>query len=227
MHDISIRPYQKEDREALRQICCDVADRGGPIESFFPDREIAADLLTQYYTDYEPQSSFVAVNQGRVVGYINCSLDNRRYGLVLLWILMPQLLAKAIKRGLFFKPQVQEMFKGALKNWRRLFSWRKKSFHSHQGHIHIGIAADSRGKGAAKQLVSALIEYSQGRGIDELTASVHGGNEKAVSFFESQGFVVRERNSMVIIRNGKEEHYYSFIYGKTIQTPNTLVSAAL
>lgn len=54
MNNINIRPYNLKDRAALRTLCCDVADRGGPIENFFPDRDFAADLLTGYYTDYEP-----------------------------------------------------------------------------------------------------------------------------------------------------------------------------
>ena len=78
-----IRLYQKSDREALRRICCDVADRGGPIENFFPDRVLVADLLMNYYADYEPEASFVAENSGELVGYINGCFDNRRYGLVM------------------------------------------------------------------------------------------------------------------------------------------------
>lgn len=225
MENLIIRPYQKQDRQALRTICCDVADQGKPIENIFPDREIAADLLTNYYTDYEPQSTFVAVSGNQVVGYINGCLDNRRYGLVLFWLLIPKLLVKGFKRGLFFKPQIQQMIGGALKNWRRLFTWRKKSFHSHQGHMHIGVDGTCRGKGVGRQLISALVEYAAGKGIDELTASVHGANEAGIKFFESQGFVIKERNSMVQVKQGKEEQYVSFIYAKKIDPTNILASS--
>ena len=145
MNNINIRPYQPEDRFSLRTLCCDVADRGGPIERFFPDREVAADLLTRYYTDVEPESSFVALEEGRLIGYINGCMDNRRYGLAMFWLLMPILLAKAFKHGLFFHKDIHQLLGGALKNWRRIFVWRKASFHSHQGHLHIGIAGDCRG----------------------------------------------------------------------------------
>ena len=63
------------------------------LKIFFPDRDVAGDLLTKYYTDYEPQSTFVAECDGRLIGYINGCMDNRRYGLVMFWILMPALLA--------------------------------------------------------------------------------------------------------------------------------------
>ena len=216
MNKIIIRSFKVEDRSALRTLCCDVADRGSPIENFFPDRDVAADLLTKYYTDYEPQSTFVALCDDRVVGYINGCMDNRKYGLVVFWLLMPALLVKAFKRGIFFRSDVHQLLRGMVKNWRRIFVWRKKSFHSHQGHLHIGIAKDFRGQHTGRNLVKTLVGYAAGLGIGELTASVHGANQAAGTFFEAQGFVVRDRYPMVLIRDGKEEHYHSLLYVKTI-----------
>ncbi len=216
MDDIIFRPYVPADREALRALCCDVADRGGPIEGFFPDREVAADLLTSYYTDYEPQASFVAFSGGRLAGYINGCMDNRRYGLVMFWLLMPALLLKAVKRGVFGHASVLQLLAGMLKNWRRIISWRKKSFHSYQGHLHIGIARDFRGQGIGRHLLEALTAYAQGLGMVELAASVHEANQAAADFFAGQGFQVRERYPMVQVRAGKEEHYHSLLYVKTL-----------
>jgi len=216
MNKIDIRPFKAQDKASLRLLCCDVADRGGPIENFFPDRDVAGDMLTKYYTDYEPESTFVAVSDQRLAGYINGCMDNRRYGLVMFWLLMPAMLIKAFKRGLFFKPEIHQLLRGSLKNWRRIFVWRKSSFHSHQGHLHIGIAADFRGQQVGRKLINALVEHALVQGITELAASVHDANKEAADFFEKQGFVVRERYPMVLIRDGKEEHYHSLLYVKTI-----------
>ena len=218
MNKINIRPYKADDLDSLRTLCCDVADRGAPIENFFPDRDVAADLLTKYYTDYEPQSTFVAECDGRIVGYINGCMDNRRYGLVMFWLLMPPLLIKAFKGGIFSRPEIRQLLRGSLKNWRRIFVWRKKSFHSHQGHLHIGIANGFRGQQIGRNLINTLAEYALQMGIGELTASVHDANKAAGIFFETQGFVVRERYPMVLIRDGKQEHYHSLLYVKTIST---------
>ena len=217
MNKINIRPYKTEDRNALRTLCCNVADSGGPIENFFPDREVAEDMLTKYYTDYEPESTFVAYCDGRLAGYINGCMDNRRYGLVTFWLLMPALLLKAFKRGVFFRPEIHELLRGALKNWRRVFVWRKKSFHSHQGHLHIGIAGDFRGQQVGRDLLNTLVTHAAGMNIVELAASVHDGNKAACVFFDKQGFVVRERYPMIMIRDGKEEHYHSLSYVKKIK----------
>jgi GNAT superfamily N-acetyltransferase len=216
MTDINIRPYKREDRAALRTLCCDVADRGGAIENFFPDRDLAADMLTTYYTDYEPESTFVAVCGGRLVGYINGCMDNRRYGLVMFWLLGPALLIKAFKRGIFFHPQIRQLLRGVVKNWRRIFVWRKRSFHSHQGHLHVGICADLRGRSIGSRLMDALVEHAAKSGIGELAASVHDANKAAASFFESKGFAAAERYPMILIRDGKEEHYHSVLYVKSM-----------
>lgn len=66
--------------------------------------------------------------------------------------------------------------------------------------------------------MSALVNYSKGVGIVELAASVHDANKAASSFFETQGFSVRERHPMILIRDGKEEHYQSLLYVKNITT---------
>src|SRR3989442_159990 len=48
---MQVRLYEPRDRAAVREICCDTADSGEPVETFFPDREGFADVLTRYYTD--------------------------------------------------------------------------------------------------------------------------------------------------------------------------------
>jgi ribosomal protein S18 acetylase RimI-like enzyme len=216
LYMITIRPFHKEDRAMVRKICCDVADRGEPIENIFPDREFAADLLTNYYTDYEPESSFVAENDGQVVAYINGCIDNRRYGLALLFLIIPKLIVKGLVRGVFFRPEVGQMVKGMFKNWRRLFTWRKQSFHSHQGHLHIGVAQGARGQKVGKKLVDALLAYAQAQHMGEIAASVHDGNTSACRFFEGLGFKPRERYPMMMAQGDSFKEYHSISYVKTI-----------
>ncbi|MDX6767501.1 MAG: GNAT family acetyltransferase [Candidatus Methylacidiphilales bacterium] len=67
---IHVRFYRAEDRERIRQICCDTGFLGQPIDPVFQDRELFADYLTAYYTDIEPESSVVLEAEGRVQGYI-------------------------------------------------------------------------------------------------------------------------------------------------------------
>src|SRR6266568_8726897 len=66
----SIRSYQASDRGAVRKLCCETGFLGDPIDPVFQDRELFADFLTSYYTDKEPESSFVLEIDGEIRGYL-------------------------------------------------------------------------------------------------------------------------------------------------------------
>ena len=200
----------------VRQVCCDVADGGEAIESFFPDRNFAGDILTAYYTDYEPESSFVAVSEGKVVAYINGCLDNRRYGLVMLFLIMPRVMMKGLVRGVFWRVEFWQILKATLKNWRRLISWRQESFHSHQGHMHIGVSKLFRHQRVGEQLVHTFLKYVKEHKTQHVTASVHESNTAACRFFERLGFVPQERHPMVMAYGNSFKGYYSILYVKTM-----------
>src|SRR5260221_7844890 len=73
-----IRPCRPEDRPILRAICADTGFLGQPIDPVFEDRELFADYLTSYYTDAEPESTFVCELDGEVKGYLMGSRFPRR-----------------------------------------------------------------------------------------------------------------------------------------------------
>lgn len=68
----TVRPYHPHDRDAVRRICADTGCMGTPIDPVFSDRDVFADYLTRYYTDWEPENCSVAVDEhsGEVVGYL-------------------------------------------------------------------------------------------------------------------------------------------------------------
>lgn len=211
-----IRDYKPTDRLAVRRICGDTADKGGPVENFFPDRDCIVDVLCAYYTDYEPQSLFVAEHENQVVGYVMSCMDNRRYGLAMIFIIIPKALLKAFVRGVLFKSQFWRLLGGTMQNWPRLFAWRKKSFHSHTGHVHLGIFKEFRSRHLGTQLLDQILVYAKKHHIESLCASVHDGNEKAARFFEKHQFTKVEKNPMVMYYAGKLVKYHSLLYVKKI-----------
>src|ERR671937_239612 len=66
----SFLSYQTSDRAAVRKLCCATGFLGDPIDPVFQDRELFADFLTTYYTDHEPESSFVLEVDGEIRGYL-------------------------------------------------------------------------------------------------------------------------------------------------------------
>src|SRR5262245_42467643 len=73
--NVLIRKYEARDQDAVRRICCETGFLGQPIDPLFEDRELFADYLTRYYTDKEPESSFVLEKNGEIRGYL---LGSRR-----------------------------------------------------------------------------------------------------------------------------------------------------
>src|SRR5208283_2054701 len=115
--DVHIRPYEPRDRAAVRQICADTADAGQPVERFFPDREVIADLLMNYYTRFEPQSAWVVDKGDGVVGYLTGCLNTKRFLRVMTWRIGPWLFFKALVRGTFFRPQTLRLFRANIGLW--------------------------------------------------------------------------------------------------------------
>jgi ribosomal protein S18 acetylase RimI-like enzyme len=214
--NIIIRKFTASDRQALRWLCYNVADRGSPLQAAYFDKELVLDLLTSYYTDFEPQLTFVAEVSGEIVGYVNACSDNRHYGLVMFWFIIPKAVLKGFKRGVFFRREFWQLIKTMLRNWRRLLTWRKASFHSHQGHLHIGISPSYQKQQVGQRLMGALCDYAKKVGIDELTASVHSSNPAACRFFERLGFSIKGSYAMVAPRGEGIEAYYSIYYVKKI-----------
>src|SRR5919109_2170031 len=81
----SIRSYDPGDRVAIRNLCCATGFLGDPIDPVFQDRELFADFLTTYYTDQEPESSFVLEVDGEIRGYLLGSRKPLRHQLYSLW----------------------------------------------------------------------------------------------------------------------------------------------
>ncbi|MCA1659115.1 MAG: GNAT family acetyltransferase, partial [Verrucomicrobiaceae bacterium] len=67
---LTIRSFCAADRATVRRLCCETGFLGEPIDPVFEDRELFADFLTTYYTDKEPESSFVLEVNGEISGYL-------------------------------------------------------------------------------------------------------------------------------------------------------------
>lgn len=83
-HKVRIRPYGPADRTAVRRLCCETGFLGKPVDAFFQDRELFADLFTNAYLDYEPDWALVAEVDSRVIGYLLGAVS-KRFDLLLMY----------------------------------------------------------------------------------------------------------------------------------------------
>lgn len=100
--DIIIRNYQIENRKAVREISLENSIFSEYRHTIFDD-EILADLLTVYFTDYEPTSCFMAEEEECVIGYVLGTKDVRKMHRVFRGKIVKDLVKKYFIRASFFK----------------------------------------------------------------------------------------------------------------------------
>lgn len=213
---MEIRLYKPIDRCAVRQIAYDTADGGRPGTAIFSDCEMLADLLTVYYTDFEPASLWVADCLGEVVGYLLGSLNRRRYFWVTALILFPRIFLRAILRGAFFKKMTWQWLAVLVINLRRGGFIRNIPFDQYPAHLHINIKDGFRGQDTGRLLIERFIEQVRTCGLLGIHASVSENNLAACSFFEKLGFIALSRHPMVNYNEGILKTNYTVIYGRKV-----------
>ncbi|MGH7813869.1 MAG: GNAT family N-acetyltransferase [Candidatus Binataceae bacterium] len=200
--DIAIRPFHRdppgarmEDRARIRMISCDTGIAGLPIELAWTAREVFADFWTIYYTDYEPESCFVAESGGQVVGYITGCLDTERFNRTMKSAIVPRILPKLVTTGAAFRPR---NLRRMLALWRcfRRGELHEPDLSAYPAHLHINLLDGYRGCGAGSRLMSTLLDYCRARGV----AGIHLGSvsRRAIPFFARNGFVELSRRRFTL-----------------------------
>jgi ribosomal protein S18 acetylase RimI-like enzyme len=213
---ISIRPYEPRDRAAVREICYDTADGGESGARFFPDREVLADLVTRYYTDFAPQTSWVAEQDGHVVGYLTGCLDTRRSMRTTLWRIVPVTVLKALGRGLFWHPQFRRLVAVNGQDWLRGGGRRPVPLDVYPAHLHINLRPEARGQQVGDQLVEKFFEQMRAAGVTGVHVGVSEANAGGRQFFQRLGFSELGRQGRFRHPLAPDRLTQTILYGKRI-----------
>jgi GNAT superfamily N-acetyltransferase len=208
---VNIRKFQVSDREDVRRICCATALIGNPSSIFLDGDEIFADAITLYFTDYEPESCFVAEHQGKVVGYIIGAKDAARTGRK---DILFGILRKAITSAALFKP------KNLLFIFHCLMSLLKGEFSEpnfskdYPATLHINIQDGLRGSSIGAGLIDAYLEYLKKEGVRGVYLATM--SERASNFFTKQGFDLLHKGRRSYFRYILHQDLPLYIYGKRL-----------
>lgn len=216
---VIVRRYEPRDRAAVRQICCDTADSGAPVESFFPDREVFADLLTRYYTDLAPEASWVADQAGQVVGYLTGCFDSQRFLRAMGLRVIPFAVCKALRRGTLWHPQTVKLLRANCNRGpsRPPFN-RAAVYREYPAHLHINLSRDSRGQGAGPILLERFLEQARRAQVAGVHAGVSDANPAGRGFFEKSGFVVLGQELRFRHPDHPDQPSFTLVYGKRLRT---------
>jgi GNAT superfamily N-acetyltransferase len=218
--NIAIRAYAPSDRQDIRRISVQTAFLEQPIELFLNDSEILADILTQYYTDHEPESCFVAIEQDRVIGYLTGAKNTVAAQKIFKSKILIPLIKKALKRNILASSATLRLFCHIVTSFLKGEFADPDFSKEYPATLHINIDKDYRGRHVGSQLIDHYLAFLSSHQIN----GVHFGSfsEQARNFFTQKGFALlhQGQRSYLRYRIGRTLNYY--IFGKKITSAHAL-----
>ncbi|MBV9463698.1 MAG: GNAT family N-acetyltransferase [Verrucomicrobiae bacterium] len=201
-----IRPYRPEDRDAIRKLCCETGFLGEPIYSIFSDRKAFADYLTRYYTDWEPESTWVGAVGGEVVGYLTACKRWRLNKIWSLWIgLRLTLHAFAMLIQGKYDSKDREFMKWILNS-----SWREAPTKpGGSAHFHFNARKEFRGKTVMRNLMLTMLADMKRHRVPCIYGQmVTYANKRSDRLFEYLGWKVYDKKRITKYQSVFREEIY-------------------
>ncbi len=150
---ITIRKYANRDRESVRRLCCETGFLGQPVDPVFADRELFANFLTGYYTDWEPESAFVLELDGEVKGYLLGSKRPFRQQVYSLYQ-NAGLLLRVMLRYWNYNTASRRFV-----HWILCYGWREvPAAPRRTAHFHINLLPEARSVASTRALMDAYLK---------------------------------------------------------------------
>ncbi len=187
MPALAVRLYQPADRQAVFRVGADTAFFGAPIEAYMDDRNAFLDAFYAYYTDLEPEHTWVACADGEVVGFLAGCVDTRTHDRKLMRVIIPRLTGDLLRGKYHFGKCSLHYFSGLLGGLlRREFT--HIDLESHPAHLHINIESGWRGYKLGQRLMEAYLGPLRELGISGVHLNTTSLNEVACRLYEKMGF---------------------------------------
>lgn len=184
-----IRKYRAADRDAVRELCCATGFLGSPIDPVFADRELFADFLTAYYTDWEPESCYVLEVGGQLKGYLLGSRRPFHQQLHSLYQNISLFTLGALRYPGYNKASREFVHWILLNGWREIPAAPKR-----MAHFHINLLPEARDLASSRPLVLAFLDYLRECGEKRVYGQMVTFEERRGSrMFERYGFRVLNR----------------------------------
>ena len=218
----TIRAYRPSDRAAVRHLCCQTGFLGSPIDPVYHDRELFADFLTTYYTDHEPESSFVLEIDGELKGYL---LGSRKPFLNQLYAFQQNLVLflRALLRYPRYNARSRRFIRWVVMNgWREVPAAPRRT-----PHFHINLLPEARKISTTRALMSAYLSYLYRCGEKRVYGQiVTFESRRGEKMFERYGFRVMNRAEITKYRTFYAESVYLSTVIKTLETEGPLSAYA-
>ncbi|WP_330231915.1 GNAT family N-acetyltransferase [Nocardia sp. NBC_00508] len=209
---MEIRGFADGDRSALRDLFVR-AGAESPTESLWGHPESEAAVYLEPYMDLEPESLFVAESDGALVGYLTGCVDSSAFPSE------GERMDQAIRRyRLMFRRESAAFFARSLADMAGAAIRRAPTageIHDDRwpSHLHINVAPEARGIGAADRLMLRWFERLTEAGSPGCHLQTLVENSRAVRFFDRMGFTAHGREPLVpgLRYHGKRVHQRTMV----------------
>lgn len=217
-----IRKFQPADRARVRDLCCDTGFLGNPIDPVFEDRELFADYLTAYYTDWEPESSFVLLLNGEIRGYL---LGSRRPFRQQCYAFYQNL--SLFLRGIFRYSRYNAASKKFVQ-WILRTAWKEvPAAPRRTAHFHINLLADARQVATTRAMTDSYLQYLHACGEKRVYGQmVVFEDRRGTKIFERYGFKVLNKSEITKYRDVHPHPVYLCTIVKNLDENSQLYAKA-
>ncbi len=210
--DTVIRRYEPRDREVVRWLCCQTGFLGKPIDPVFEDRELFADYLTTYYTDFEPESCFVLEHEGQVKGYLLGSRRPFRHQ-IFSFFQNIRLFLIGMSRYPRYNEATRKFIAWILRNsWREVPAAPRRT-----AHFHFNVLPEAQSLARTHAMMNAYFDFLRSKGEKAVFGQmVTFESRRGAKVLERFGFHVLERREITKWRDRHPEPVYLTTAVKTL-----------
>ena len=209
-----IRKFQAKDRAAVRQIAYDTALMGESAGLFFQGQEVISDAFSLYFTDYEPESCFVAEINGQVVGYLIGATKKVCAEAIFNGKLALPLFLKALTSGIFLMIRniifILSCVKDLLVNGIKTPDFNRQ----YPATFHLNIKDGFRGRELGPKLIAGFLEYLKNQSVGGVHLATM--SDRSAKFFLSQGFTQLYKGKRSYFRHILHRDVPLYIFGKLL-----------
>jgi len=184
-----IRPYRRDDRDAVFSICLRTAAGGGDATGVYSDDALMPEVFALPYVEFAPDLAFVVDDgNGRALGYVIGVADTRAF--VVWWkrewgpafrTRHPQPGPPTGRNPGFTEAQL--LAAGADPD-RMLIA----EVDEYPAHLHIDLLPDLQGQGFGRRLIDTLRAALAERGVAAVHLGMDAANTGARAFYDRLGF---------------------------------------
>lgn len=187
---LHIRPFQPEDARVVHEIGADTARYGDPVEQIFDDRRLFIDIFMRPYTTHFPDTCWVAMVDGKVVGYLTGCVDTARY--------QPHFrhaLVSAAGRAVMLRYRLGwRTLRAGIGFAREMLTARPEvDLAAYPAHLHVNLLAAYRGRGGGRRLMTTYLAHCQEQGVPGVHLSTTERNVAACQLYRQLGFELLHR----------------------------------